>query len=207
MTQALFSPARVRQKLRQELGDESLIKPSDGLRFNPHGHTTFAQAAVLIPLCEDRGQMRLLLTRRLPSMRQHSGELSFPGGKRDPQDPSLVHTALREAYEEVDLAPQAVEMFGAFASLYTPSGFTIEAFVGEFPWPYTLKRNPQEVDYLLMPALEALAAPGVHSTTELKHDGHTFPIHHFEVEGPQPLWGATGFMVYELLRFLGHAFP
>ena len=145
--------------------------------------------------------MHILLTRRALALRKHSGEVSFPGGRRDPEDPDLRDTALREAWEEVGLLPEDVRLYGAFSRLPTGTGFHVTSFVGEFSDPYELRPNPAEIDYLITPALDALLTPEVHQLVMREIEGITYPAHTFN-HGPQPIWGATAFMLhlFEALR-------
>ena len=76
-------------------------------------------AAVLIALTEGPDGLEIILTKRSHSLREHSGEIAFPGGRQDPSDPDLIHTALRESHEEIALVPSDVNVFGALMRMPT----------------------------------------------------------------------------------------
>lgn len=160
-------------------------------------------AGVLVPFSERDGQMTLLLTRRAAHMRNHAREMSFPGGRLDPEDPDLRHAALREAHEEVDLAASDVHLYGALASVPTLSGFEIHAFAGEFDAGHTLRPNPGEIERLHHVPLTTLVAPGVHTFEVGIVDGFEFTMHYYDCVGDPPIWGATAYIIYELLTALG----
>ena len=157
-------------------------------------------AGVLIPLTERDGRMHVLLTRRTDKLRNHSGEISFPGGRHDEGDDGLLGTALRESWEEVGLGPEDVYIYGSFANIPTVTGYSISSFVGEFPQGYTLNHNPDEIDYLILAPLDELC--DLHRVVVRDFNGVSYPIHYFDY-GEQPIWGATAYILYEFLKFIG----
>src|SRR3954469_3379070 len=103
------------------------------------------EAAVLVPLFEELGETRVVLTRRSSKLRSHTGEVSFPGGRLDPGEAPL-DAALREAQEEVGIDPSAVEIVGRLNPLSTFSSSSfITPFVGALPGRPELRPNPYEV--------------------------------------------------------------
>ena len=200
------SPQQIRQAL-------------EGLSWTPHIHIESLppevmlvegdsrEAAVLIALVERQGQMCVLLTRRTDKMRNHSGEISFPGGRRDLEDETLLDTALRESWEEVSLEDHELTVFGLFLRMPTVTNFDVWAFVAEFEDLRQLTHNADEIDYMIYAPLNLLAREGVHRMTPRIYNGQPYPIHFFDVHlhglGTQPVWGATAYMLVELLRYLG----
>ena len=191
-----YVPASIRQRLRGLLAHEGPPIDVPGRMF--FGDREMRQAGVLIPIFERAGQMHVLLTRRSVELRNHSGEISFPGGRRDPEDADLLATALREAHEEISLAPGDVDVFGLFASVPTMTGFQISAYVGEFEDPYELCACPDEIDYLVELSFEELLEGQLHRMKLEEFKGIEFPMHRFELD-VQPIFGATAYMLYELL--------
>src|SRR5262249_36600278 len=111
----------------------------------PPGKTA---AAVLVPLLAVDGEPSLLFTRRASGLPHHQGQVAFPGGRHEPgADADLAATALREAHEEIGLAPADVHLLGALDDIETVSTrFVITPFVGVVPWPYDFHPCPREVD-------------------------------------------------------------
>jgi 8-oxo-dGTP pyrophosphatase MutT (NUDIX family) len=119
-------PLRNRQ-LREALA-ELLLSPDDAVQLDVHGRT---DAAVLVPLYLDRDELYAVFTERRKDLRRHAGEVSFPGGRQDEGEPTLLATALREAEEEIGLPPDAVEIVGALQPTPTiATGYAIYPFVG-----------------------------------------------------------------------------
>ena len=102
-------------------------------------------AAVLIPLIARPEGTTVLLTQRASSLRSHSGQIAFPGGRIDGPDETPVEAALREAQEEIGLDPSRVEPFGRLDAYLSGSGFRIVPIVGEVRPPFTLTMNDAEV--------------------------------------------------------------
>jgi 8-oxo-dGTP pyrophosphatase MutT (NUDIX family) len=156
-------------------------------------------AAVLIAVFEDGGESHLVLTKRPETMPSHRGEIAFPGGKRDPEDPSLEAAALREAQEEVGLEPASVDVIAQLDSLGTvATQFTIAPFVGLLPAPPLLVPEPHEVvDAFTVPVSELLAPEAYHEERwHLFGDWRSMAF--FDLPG-ETVWGATARI---LTRFL-----
>lgn len=172
-----------------------------------------APAAVLVPLFEEDGETRVVLTRRAAHLRTHTGEVSFPGGRLHPNEPPEVG-ACREAAEEVGLDPAMVEVIGELTPLATfSSGAAITPVVGVLPGRPALTPNPEEVELAFDVALATLASDGVFREERWylagrppllagatgADAGDWFPMWFFEL--PEDIvWGATARMLVELLR-------
>ena len=194
----MFSVSTIRQKLSLLL-DESphlAIRQWPGVDID-----SFQPAAVLILLIQYENQYKVLLTKRSEKLRQHSGEISFPGGRQDPEDENLKFTALREAEEEVGLDPNVVSVFGHFATMPTISNYNLSAFIGEIPGPYHFQPNPGEIDFIFEASFKQLADPSIYQRNEYYWEGTPFPMHEFRLND-QRVWGITGYILYELMRFL-----
>jgi 8-oxo-dGTP pyrophosphatase MutT (NUDIX family) len=171
----------------------------DGLRSMGavvHGQR---QAAVLVPLFEEGGEARVILTRRAATLRSHTSEVSFPGGHVEPGDETLVATALREAWEEVALDSSTVEVIGSLGSLTTVSSSAlITPFVGLLPARPTLQASPDEVEKVLDVALAELLVDGVHHSELWLRGGIDIELQFYELPG-DIVWGATARVLTELL--------
>ena len=154
-------------------------------------------AAVLVPIYRTGGASHLVLTRRRSDLRRHAGEISFPGGRRDPSDRSLEATALREAEEEIGLPPERVELIGALPPTSTfATGYQIHPFVGTIPAGVAWRLSPREVDSVLeLPLAEIRAGRTV---TRLQRRGINFLTDAYVVSD-HLIWGATARIIEHLL--------
>lgn len=158
------------------------------------------RSAVLVPLYLENGQPMVVLTRRSPALRSHTHEVSFPGGRRDEEDPSLVATALREANEEVALQADQVRIVGELDRFITGgSGSLVHPFVGLLDEPpKALVANPGEVEEILYVPLAELLLDIVWREELWDRGDGPWPVTFFELVG-DTVWGATGNMLRQLL--------
>ena len=179
---------------------ERLLAPAEAVAMDAHGRT---EAAVLLPLYGWPDEPGLIFTERRADLRRHAGEISFPGGRRDDVDADLQTTALREAEEEIGLAPTRVELAGALPPASTfVTNYRVHPFVGLVADPrgLDLRPTPTERETVLTFSLERLREG--YAMRRLVRRG--VPIHTptYEVEG-QLIWGATARILGELLKRLG----
>lgn len=141
----------------------------------------------------------LLLIERSSELRQHAGQIAFPGGKPEPHDRDLLDTALREAEEEVGLPRELVEVVGRLTPVPTPTGFMIVPFVGRVRADWQPARVSPEVSKILTPSVRALMDPEIYTKTgSVEWQGQRYDLHEYRIADP-PLWGATARMVWDLL--------
>jgi 8-oxo-dGTP pyrophosphatase MutT (NUDIX family) len=142
----------------------------------------------------------LLLIERSSILRQHAGQIAFPGGKPDPEDRDLLDTALREAWEEVGLPREQVSVLGRLRPVPTPSGYLIVPFIGRITTDWAPSRASPEVERILTPSLRTLLDPAIYRHTgEVEWRGVSYALHEYAIAEP-PLWGATARMVWDLLE-------
>lgn len=153
----------------------------------------------------DGGEAHVILTRRAGHLRQHAGEVSFPGGRQEPGE-DLWATALREAAEEVALDPVAVRRIGELDHLRTVTSESfIVPFVAELPsWP-ELRPHPGEVDAVLHIPLSELLDPEAYREERWTMRGQERSMWFFEIEG-DTIWGATASMLRNLLTIVTGTF-
>ena len=113
-------------------------------------------AAVMVLLYPKNGEYCVLLNRRSQEVEHHKGEISFPGGVKDPEDKDMLHTALRETYEELGVASSDVTLLGELSEVATISGFVISPYVATIPGPYKFTLSDQEIEELIEVPLSAL---------------------------------------------------
>jgi 8-oxo-dGTP pyrophosphatase MutT (NUDIX family) len=158
----------------------------------------FHRAAVLVALHEKDGAPHVLLTRRTAHLSRHPGQISFPGGRLDPEEDHLA-AALREAREEIALEPARAELLGRLSEvLVLTSAFRLTPWVASVPYPYPYAAAPHEVDEILHVPLAALLTPGAHRTERREAYGRIVDVHYFTV-GELTIWGATARILAELV--------
>lgn len=164
----------------------ALLAPEEARALPVHGSK---EAAVLIALYEQEGALGTVLTRRRSDLRRHAGEISFPGGRRDPGEPDLVTTALREADEEVGLDPASVQVVGALPPTPTiATGYAIHPYVGLIPSPAGWTPSASEVAEVLEVPLHDLQSG--FGRRRLIRRGIPFVTDTYEL-GESLVWGAT----------------
>jgi 8-oxo-dGTP pyrophosphatase MutT (NUDIX family) len=153
------------------------------------GVTANKPAAVLIPII-DRGEPMVLLTQRTQELANHAGQVAFPGGKIDPADESPVAAALREASEEIGLAPTLVEPLGYLDLYLTFTGFRILPTVARVKPDFTLALNPREVTEAFEVPLAFLMTPANHQRKSRDWRGVTREFYAMPFEN-RYIWGIT----------------
>jgi 8-oxo-dGTP pyrophosphatase MutT (NUDIX family) len=162
-------------------------------------------AAVLIPLFERDGEPHLVFTRRTDQVRDHKGQISFPGGARDPKDATPCETALREAEEEIGLSRAAVRVLGELDEYPTSTGYLITPVVGLIPAGYPYRPHPAEVAEVIEVPLAVLRNPARHRTGTMLWRGQEKIVHHFDA-GSCVVWGVTARILLSFFEVLDLAF-
>ena len=162
--------------------------------------TGITPAAVLVPIV-DRPSPTVILTLRPESMRKHPGQVSFPGGRIDPVDEGPIAAALREAQEEIGLAPAAVEIIGTADRYRTITGFEVTPVVGILPPDLPLKAHPGEVAAIFEAPLHFLLDPAHQQVRTVNWRGRERTYYEIEY-GDRRIWGATAAMIVNLARRL-----
>ncbi len=163
-----------------------------------------ARAAVLVPIVLHE-RPTVLLTERTTHLSTHSGQVAFPGGRTDPGDRDAIATALREAQEEVGLAPAAVEVLGPLPPYVTGSSFIVTPVVALVRPGVALQPNPHEVADMFEVPLDFLLDPAHHQRHLLQWQGQQrewFAMPYQDGEHLRFIWGATAGMLRNLYRFM-----
>jgi len=158
-------------------------------------------AAVLVPIMDRHDGLTVLLTERSAQLRNHAGQISFPGGRSEPSDSDLRMTALREAYEEVGLPMAQVEVLGYMPAHCTLTGFCVTPVVGWVQPHFEPRLDTREVASIFEVPLSYLLDPSNHQLHERQFHELTlsvYDIHH----GERRIWGATAAILIELYRLL-----
>jgi 8-oxo-dGTP pyrophosphatase MutT (NUDIX family) len=176
---------------------EVLLTPEQAAELDAPGRV---DAAVLVPMYLDSGDLHAVFTKRRDDLSRHAGEISFPGGRQDFPDEDLRLTALREAQEEIGLAPDAVELVGALPPVGTfVTNYKIHPFVGVIKPGHAWTPQPTEVEVILELSVPDLIAG--HEMQRLVRKGVPFKTPTYTVDG-HLIWGATGRIVQLLLERL-----
>jgi len=157
------------------------------------------EAAVLAPIIQQSDRYEILFTKRSEHLGTHPGQMSFPGGGREPEDRDLQETALREAHEEIGLAPYEAEIIGAVDDKETVTRYLVRPFVGLIPdREYT--RDEYEVAEIVRLGVDELTNRKNYESEYREHPEYgPLRIHFFHVDG-YTVWGATGEMLAQLLE-------
>nr|MBF0682223.1 CoA pyrophosphatase [Pseudomonas sp.] len=156
------------------------------------------EAAVLMPIT--RGESpELVLTLRASGLSTHGGEVAFPGGRRDPDDANLMQTALREAEEEVGLAPGIVEVVGPLSSLISVHGIHVTPYVGIVPDYVEYRPNDAEIASVFSVPLEFFCQDPREVTHRIDYQGSAWYIPSYRY-GEYQIWGLTAIMIVELVN-------
>lgn len=169
-----------------------------------------AAASVLVPIVQRADALQVLLTRRTEHLRDHAGQISFPGGRAEERDADAVATALREAEEEVGLRPDAVEVIGTMPAYSTVTGFVVTPVVALVQPGFELAIDSFEVAEAFEVPLPFLMDPANHRRHQMETPAGTrsfysmpwqaiaadgLPRHYF-------IWGATAAMLRNFYRYL-----
>lgn len=159
-------------------------------------------AAVLLLLTGERASPKVLLTKRSQEVEHHKGEISFPGGVIENDDPSPLHAALRETEEEMGIPPSAVEVLGPLEETGTiASGFRIWPFAGALVRPVPYRPSPIEIEKVLEVPLSWLLTPAHERVEQVEWEGRPHPMYFFDWDG-ENIWGATARILHGFLERL-----
>jgi len=156
-------------------------------------------SAVLVPIYYKQGEYYILFTKRTGKVKEHKGQISFPGGAYQDGDRTLVDTALRECAEEIGLTADRVEVLGELDDNITlKTGYIISPFVAIIPWPYPFKIDQWEIKEIIEVPISALLDKGsLRQETEII-DGKTVTIYFYHYQG-RVIWGATARILNQFL--------
>jgi 8-oxo-dGTP pyrophosphatase MutT (NUDIX family) len=158
-------------------------------------------AAVLVPIVDRAGGLTVIFTQRTSHLKAHSGQVSFPGGRAEPSDPTPEFTALREAQEEIGLPMERVEVLARLPDYLTRTGFRVTPVIGLLTPPFELVPDPREVEEVFEVPLAYLLDPANHGRETRELQGRT--VAYYVVRyGSRTIWGATAGMLVNLYRHL-----
>ena len=160
---------------------------------------TSHSAAVLVPIIRHPHTPTLLLTQRSDRLRQHPGQVAFPGGKRDIADQTLYDTALRETYEEIGITAASIQLLGELPSVHSRTGHSVKPFLALVQPTFTLNPNPDEVAQVFEIPLRFLTNPQHYAQLTVGDPRNPKTVH-FLHHTPQLVWGMTATILYGLAQ-------
>ena len=203
-------PADTFERLRS-----ALIGEADALRMPPHNlaeieaflpiaHAELAPAAVLCGLVPRSDGLQVLLTKRAEHLRHHAGQISFPGGRMEAGDASPLQTALREAQEEIGLAPETARLLGYLEPMVTITGYRVYPVVAAIDPDYRAAPDGHEVSALFEAPLGLFLDAANERPFEIEFHGAVRRLSAFDWQSHR-IWGATASMLVNLRRRLAGA--
>lgn len=201
MAQVVASQTVGTQRNVNPLGPSTVSMDLSGLRSHAPSRIGGArrEAAVLAPVIERGGDAHLLFTKRADHLGEHPGQMSFPGGGREPIDRTLTDTALREAHEEVGMRPDEVDVVGRIDDTRTTTAYRVRPFVGVAPDREYVPDESEVAEVVVLP-VGGLTDPANYESERRTHPEYgDHRVHFFHVDG-YTVWGATGGMVVQLLE-------
>lgn len=189
--------AALRERLKRTPPAFSVYGDDAAERESP----TVTPAAVLVPIVDHASGLTVIFTQRTAQLKAHSGQVSFPGGRAEPGDPTPEFTALREAQEEIGLALERVEVLARLPEYNTRTGFRVTPIVGLLTPPVPLAPDPREVEEVFEVPLAFLLDPRNHQRETRELQGRTVAYYVMRY-GNHTIWGATAGMLMNLYRHL-----
>lgn len=160
----------------------------------------YPEAAVLVPITRS-DEPEVVLTLRASGLSTHSGEVAFPGGRRDPEDADLVQTALREAEEEIGLPPGLVEVVGPLSTLVSRHGIKVTPYVGLVPDFVEYRPNDGEIAAVFAVPLAFFREDPRETTHRIDYLGRSWYVPSYRY-GEYKIWGLTAIMLVELVNLV-----
>lgn len=176
------------RRIRQKVVDMAIsVEPQDQ-----------PEAAVLMAIT-DESTPHLVLTRRAEHLTSHAGEVAFPGGKKDLEDLSLQHTALRETHEEIGLRSEAIDIIGALSPANSKFGLRVTPFVGVVDPRAKLVANKDELDEIFHVPLEFFINNQPNDVYQFPYKGEVYVASCYNYQG-HIIWGLTAYFIADFMN-------
>jgi 8-oxo-dGTP pyrophosphatase MutT (NUDIX family) len=190
-----YDDINMEQKLREFLARRQRKTVTDPKRV---------PSAVLLPIYNKEGQCHIVFTQRTEKVKEHKGQISFPGGARQ-QGESLLQAALRESEEEISLSPADVEILGELDDTATlTSNFIVTPFVGVIHWPHRLRADGWETDEIIEVPIATLLDKNSREDKNEIVEGKTVTSYFYHY-GDKVIWGATARILHQFLELYARA--
>jgi len=208
MIESLYSKTHIRESLARQPAapdDQMLWLVGESRELLKRARASLPKrlvpAAVLVPLVEREAGLTVLLTQRAATLKDHAGQISFPGGRIEPEDADAWHAALREAYEEIGLSESCVEFAGYLPDHWVGTGFRVTPAVGFVSPRYQLRIATEEVHDVFEVPLDFILNGANHKPRLRQMGDVTVKVYDIPY-GERNIWGATAGMLLTLRRLL-----
>lgn len=182
---------------------EKLKESLSKRQIKRHTDPKLKTSAVLFPIFFKEGKYHLLFIQRTERVREHKGQISFPGGAYQKEDGALLNTALREAHEEIGLKSTDVEVLGELDDVLTVgTDYIISPFVGLIPYPYSYRLDKWETEELIEIPIENLLDASCMTEGTEKLNGQDIVSYFYKCSGNKVIWGATARILKQLLDII-----
>lgn len=159
----------------------------------------YPEAGILLPVTDNHNRPEIIFTLRSANLSTHRGQVSFPGGRRDPEDASLEHTALRETHEEIGLPPEQVEVVAPLSQVISRYGILVTPYVGVVPESHPLSANPAEIESIFRVPIEFFLEDRRERTDALSFLNNTFYVPCYRWQRYE-IWGLSAVVLVDFLN-------
>ncbi len=159
----------------------------------------YPEAGILVPVTDDSADPRMVFTLRSAHLNTHRGQVAYPGGRRDPGDPSLAATALRETHEEIGLPPDRVEVIAPLSQVMSRYGILVTPYVGVVPSDHPLEANPDEIEAIFDVPISFFLEDRRERTDALNFLNHTFYVPCYRWQRYQ-IWGLSAVVLVDFMN-------
>lgn len=159
----------------------------------------YPEAGVLVPVTDSPDNPEIILTQRAAHMKTHRGQVAFPGGRREEQDPDLVATALRESHEEIGLHPRHVDIVSPLSQVISRYGILVTPYVGVVSGREELIANPEEIDSIFRVPVRYLLEDRRLRTDQLAFRNMQLHVPCWEWQGYH-IWGMSAIIMVDFLN-------
>lgn len=196
------------EKLKENFCQKSLPGEAAQEQMSPGNRKLFSKknsnrpAAVILLIFPLKNKPHIAFIKRNTYDGPHSGQISFPGGMKEKEDPDLAVTALRECEEEIGVPAKDIRLIGKLSSLQIPVSNTfVQPYVGVLNYNPEFKKDPVEVDHIILIPLSHFTNPQSKDSEYRKFQGEDFSIPFFRFN-QEKIWGATAMILNEFLEFM-----
>ncbi|PSF14399.1 coenzyme A pyrophosphatase [Marinobacter fuscus] len=159
----------------------------------------YPEAGILVPVTDDERDPEMIFTLRSANLSTHRGQVAYPGGKRDPEDSSLMATALRETHEEIGLPPDQVQIISPLSQVMSRYGILVTPYVGVVPRDHQARPNPDEIESVFRVPMSFFMDDQRERTDTISFLNHTLYVPCYRWERYQ-IWGLSAIVLVDFLN-------